>query len=201
MSGSRREQILAVAASLMAERGFHGVAIDDIGVATGVSGPALYRHFAGKQDVLGQLLRDISERLLSGGRQRVQSASGASQALEALVAWHVRFATTEPDLIRVHERDFANMTAADQRAVRRLQRAYIELWVEQLQALSSQLDLEEARAGVQAVFGLLNSTPHAGRRLALRAQAELLSRLALTTLYQGLLSGAGEQERRFAVGS
>ena len=41
----RRTQILAVAAELFAERGFHGVSVGELGAACGISGPALYRHF------------------------------------------------------------------------------------------------------------------------------------------------------------
>ncbi|MGH3481709.1 MAG: TetR family transcriptional regulator, partial [Nocardioidaceae bacterium] len=33
MASSRRDQILAVAAELFAERGFHGVSVHDIGAA------------------------------------------------------------------------------------------------------------------------------------------------------------------------
>ena len=49
---TRREQILAAAAELFARHGFHGVGIDDIGSAVGISGPALYRHFRSKDAML-----------------------------------------------------------------------------------------------------------------------------------------------------
>jgi AcrR family transcriptional regulator len=68
---SRREQILAVAAELFAQRGFHGVSIADLGAAVGVSGPALYRHFPGKEALLAEMLVGISEHLLAGGKERV----------------------------------------------------------------------------------------------------------------------------------
>lgn len=61
---TRREQILQEAARLFAERGFHGVGVDEIGAAVGISGPGLYRHFPGKDAMLAELLVGISERLL-----------------------------------------------------------------------------------------------------------------------------------------
>lgn len=64
---TRREQILREAARLFAERGFHGVGVDEIGAAVGISGPGLYRHFPGKDAMLAELLVGISERLLCGG--------------------------------------------------------------------------------------------------------------------------------------
>ncbi|MEY2401791.1 MAG: hypothetical protein QOJ08_1902, partial [Ilumatobacteraceae bacterium] len=53
---SRRDELLSVAADLFAERGFTKVTVDDIGNAVGVSGPALYHHFDGKQSLLGEML-------------------------------------------------------------------------------------------------------------------------------------------------
>lgn len=65
----RRRALLAAAARLFAERGFDGVTLEEIGAAAGVSGPAVYRHLAGKQALLGAILVDVSERLLRGGRE------------------------------------------------------------------------------------------------------------------------------------
>ncbi|MGH3360722.1 MAG: TetR/AcrR family transcriptional regulator, partial [Nocardioidaceae bacterium] len=65
MSGGRKQQILDTAAELFATRGFHGVSVHDIGTAVGVSGPALYRYFDGKNAILAEMLVDISERLLT----------------------------------------------------------------------------------------------------------------------------------------
>ena len=68
---SRREEILEIAVGLFATRGYHGVSMDDIGAAAGVTGPALYHHFAGKEAMLGAALNPVSESLLAGGRARV----------------------------------------------------------------------------------------------------------------------------------
>lgn len=44
----------------------------------GVSGPAVYRHVAGKQALLGAILVDVSERLLAGGRAATDSPTRGS---------------------------------------------------------------------------------------------------------------------------
>ncbi|WP_442586994.1 TetR/AcrR family transcriptional regulator [Microbacterium testaceum] len=72
--------MLAAAARLFAERGFDGVTLGDIGEAAGVSGPAVYRHVAGKQALLGAILVDVSERLLEGGRRVAKSAAANTSA-------------------------------------------------------------------------------------------------------------------------
>ncbi len=181
---SRRQQIIEIAAPLFAERGFHGVSIYDLGAAMGTSGAALYKHFASKDALLGAMLVDISERLLSEGEARavaVSAAGGDADAvLEALVAWHVEFALTRPALITVQFRDLASLGEEDRRTVRRLQRRYVELWVT---AISNAVGADEAtaRSAAHAVFGLINSTPHSAR-LSRDAMAGLLSRMALSAL-------------------
>ena len=68
---NRRKALLTAAAALFAVEGFNRVSLEDLGAAAGVSGPAVYRHFAGKQAVLGALLLSVSQDLLDGGRRVV----------------------------------------------------------------------------------------------------------------------------------
>jgi AcrR family transcriptional regulator len=178
---SRREQILTAAAELFARHGFHGVGIDDIGAAVGISGPALYRHFRSKDAMLGEMLTSISERLLDGGQSRVDASNGPVEALHALVGWHVDFALDDPALITVQIRNLANLTDPDRRRVRALQRRYVEVWVETIQRTVAEVDEPTARAAAHAVFGLINSTPHSAT-LDRDQMAALLSRMALASL-------------------
>src|SRR5437764_15145615 len=90
---SRREEILRAAAQLFAERGSRAVGVDDIGAAVGVSGPAIYRHFASKDAMLAEMLLRISERLLGGATEQVAEAGADPRAqLRALVTFQVDFA-------------------------------------------------------------------------------------------------------------
>lgn len=159
----RRAALLDAAATLFSERGFNGVSIEDLGSAAGVSGPAVYRHFASKQAVLAALLVGVSERLLDGGTRVEDAADNPASALRALIVFHVDFAVTEPDTIRVQDRDLDSLPGEERRAVRRLQRRYIELWMRVLGRLHPSLSPDELRMRVQAAFGLINSTPHTAR--------------------------------------
>ncbi|MGH1526245.1 SACE_7040 family transcriptional regulator [Leifsonia sp. L25] len=159
----RRAALLAAAAGKFAERGFNGVSIEDLGAAAGVSGPAVYRHFASKQAVLAALLVGVSENLLDGGAAVEREAADPAGALRGLIAFHVDFALTEADTIRVQDRDLDALAPEDRRAVRTLQRRYIELWMRVLGELHPSLAPDELRVRVQATFGLINSTPHSAR--------------------------------------
>jgi AcrR family transcriptional regulator len=61
---NRRAQIALVAAELFCERGFHGVGIDEIAAAVGISGPAVYRHFPNKYAILVAATRELTEATL-----------------------------------------------------------------------------------------------------------------------------------------
>ena len=112
---SRRQALLSAAATLFAVNGFNRVSLEDLGAAAGVSGPAVYRHFPGKQAVLGALLLTVSQDLLDGGRHVVADAADPCAALTRLVQFHVDFALSNPDVIRVQDRDFSNLTARTRR--------------------------------------------------------------------------------------
>ena len=169
----RRDQLLVEAARLFAERGFHGTTIEDVGAAAGISGPGVYKHFASKEAVLADLLVGISRRLLDGARHEVAQAADDEDALVRLVTAQTDFAVTEPELIRVQDRDLAQLSPERAREVRRLQRAYVEVWVGVLTRLRPDLPTADARTAAHAAFGLLNSTPHSGspRREVLQAMA------------------------------
>jgi AcrR family transcriptional regulator len=176
----RRQQILETAAELFAARGFHGVSVADLGAAVGISGPGIYKHFAGKDAVLAEMLVSISEELLTIGRRRADDAPDAGAAVRALVDWHVDFALRHRPLIVVQDRDWESLPKADRERVRTLQREYVELWASCLRDVHRDLEPDRARAMSHAAFGLINSTPHSGllpdgdmslllREMALRA--------------------------------
>lgn len=178
---TRRGQILAAAAELFARTGFHGVGIDDIGAAVGISGPALYRHFRSKDAMLGEMLTSISEYLLGGGQRTMDAAGEPAAALPDLVRFHVDFALDNPALITVQERSLGNLTEPDRRRVRALQRRYVEVWVSAIVAGVPGVTEPAARAAAHAVFGLINSTPHSAH-LDRAEMADLLNRMALAAL-------------------
>ncbi len=182
MPSVRQQQILDIAAKLFAERGFHGVSMNDIGAACGISGPALYKHFDSKDQILADSLTSISETLLSTGQARAAAAADDPRtALDALIDWHIEFALDHPDRIIIQEREWANLGEITRTDVRALQLAYIDIWVTTLRQLSPNLDKTEARAAAQAVFGLINSTPYSARINATRMR-QLLATMAANAL-------------------
>jgi AcrR family transcriptional regulator len=180
---SRRQEILEVAVGLFAARGYHGVSMDDIGAAAGVTGPALYHHFAGKEAMLAAALMPVSDGLLAGGRQRVaEHPDDPRAALESLIDFHVDFALANPAVITLHLHELDRLPAEPRRQIRLLQRLYVEEWVSVLTALHAGLSAGEARVLAHSAFGLMNSTPFLGGEVDRRRRAALLRAATLAAL-------------------
>ncbi len=166
---ARREQLLTVAKALFARHGFHGVRLEDLANGAGISTPAVYRHFQSKEAVLEELLVRISEYLHSGGREVITGAAAPASAAEVLVRlidFHIDFAMSEPELIRIQDRDFAALPEQSRRTIRRLQRAYVSDWARVVEDVHPDWGPEGATIRVHAVFGMMNSTPHLARGLS-----------------------------------
>jgi len=174
---------LEIAVGLFATRGYHGVSMDDIGAAAGVTGPALYHHFAGKEAMMVAALIPVSEGLLAGGLIRASEHEGDSRAmLDSLVDFHVDFALANPAVIAMHLHELDRLPDEPRRAIRRLQRLYVEVWVQTLLALRAELKDEEARVLAHAAFGLMNSTPFIGVDVDRDRRASLLRTATLAAL-------------------
>ena len=180
---SRRDEILEIAVGLFAARGYHGVSMDDIGSAAGVTGPALYHHFAGKEAMLVAALVPVSEGLLAGGRERVaEHPEDPRAALESLIDFHVDFALAHPAVIALHLHELDRLPEQPRRQIRRLQRLYVEEWVNVLTATHPGLTPGEGRVLAHAAFGLMNSTPFLGGEVNRQRRAALLRGATLAAL-------------------
>jgi AcrR family transcriptional regulator len=180
---SRRDEILQIAVSMFAARGYHGVSMDDIGSAAGVTGPALYHHFAGKEAMLVAALIPVSEGLLHGGKERVaRHPEDARAALADLIDFHVDFALENPAVIALHLHELDRLPEEPRRQIRRLQRLYVEEWVNVLARLRPELEAAEARVLAHSAFGLMNSTPFLGGEVDRRRRAALLREATIHAL-------------------
>lgn len=156
-----RRRFLDAAARLFAERGFHAVSIGELGAAIGVSGPALYRHFASKESMLEEILLGTSEYLLQGVRDILAEPHDSDEdLLRAFIGFHLEFALSHRDVIRVQDRELGTLSDEANRRVRMLQRQYLNLWVGVVGRLRPDLPAAHLQVLMHAAFGLLNSTSH-----------------------------------------
>ncbi|MDW3847197.1 TetR/AcrR family transcriptional regulator [Micromonospora sp. BRA006-A] len=79
----RKARIALAGAELFCERGYHGVSVDEIAAAVGISGPAVYRHFPNKYAILVHATREVVGALLAATEQ--PAASSADGLLDELL--------------------------------------------------------------------------------------------------------------------
>ena len=84
-AGTRRDELLAIAARLFAERGFRNTTVRDIADAAGILSGSLYHHFDSKESMVDEILQTFQEELFAGYEQILASNQNAKQKIEAAV--------------------------------------------------------------------------------------------------------------------
>ncbi len=180
--------MLDAATSLVAERGFHAVGILDIGAAAGVSGSALYRHFANKQELLVAVLDRVIDQLLAGAREVEAMYEDPRLGLGELVDRHIDFALRNRAVIAVYDQESHYLPSEHRDRLRANQRSYADVWIAMLRELRPDLNRNQASISVHGIFGLVNSVADHDPRIPVRDAAELLRTMALSSL--GLIDNA-----------
>jgi AcrR family transcriptional regulator len=155
--GSRRESILDAATELFSTRGYAETGMDDIGEAVGVTGPAVYRHFASKQELLAATLERAVEH--AAGILPLVQAEGLEPAaqLRRLVDLTARACIEERALAVLYWQESRNLPTGPRRHFEKLQREFIDGYAELLCAVRTDLTPSEARMAVHAAASLMRS--------------------------------------------
>ncbi|MGO9027251.1 MAG: TetR/AcrR family transcriptional regulator [Acidimicrobiales bacterium] len=159
---SRAEAILSCALALFHQRGFHGVGIDDIGEAAGISGPTVYFYYESKLDILMGAFDRAGARVSAGAHDALTGASSATDALARLIASYLEVVNDNVDLIAVTSREFGVLPEADRSNRSRLRRQVRDTWVAVLRELRPGLGEGAARTLVAGVFPLMIQLSHHG---------------------------------------
>lgn len=151
----RSEAILRAAKQLFHERGFDGVGVDLIGERAGMSGPAIYRYFSGKDEILMALFDEAIDRvLLSVGGQ----FDDPREELDQLIRGHVQRTLDERELMSVWTKERTSIPARNAARLRARVARYINRWINCLDACYPGHSREELVAAVNATHGLIDST-------------------------------------------
>jgi AcrR family transcriptional regulator len=152
MDTARR--ILDAAAVVFDERGFHGAGMDELGARAGLSGPAIYRHFSGKDEILATLFDEAIDELLSA------TAIGHEDPVADLVrviGHHVRFAVTRRHLVSVYQHEERSLVEPWKRQFVRRRQQYVVRWEAMIARCTPEVDARRIAVTTQAVLGLIFS--------------------------------------------
>jgi AcrR family transcriptional regulator len=154
---SRDRQILDASAALFYEKGFHGVGVDEIGERVGISGPALYRHFSGKDEILATLLNETLDELITAAAAVYDDPQ---QDLERLIRHHVEFSIENRHLINVYQREVRSLVEPFRRQYNRRMQQYASRWQDAIGRSFPDASPEHVAAATQAAIGLIHSVTY-----------------------------------------
>jgi TetR/AcrR family transcriptional regulator, cholesterol catabolism regulator len=81
---SRRDELLALAASMMAERGLKSTTVRDIADAAGILSGSLYHHFSSKEEMVDEVLRSFLDWLFGRYQEIIDSEPNPLERLKGL---------------------------------------------------------------------------------------------------------------------
>ena len=84
-SGHVRQEIIGVAARLFARYGFKKTSIDDVALAARIGKGTVYLHFASKEEIFGEVVGRLSERMLDALGAAVKRARSPAGKVRAFV--------------------------------------------------------------------------------------------------------------------
>lgn len=154
---NRRELILEAAVGLFHERGYPATSVDDIGQAVDVSGPAIYRHFSSKEDILVEAIRLAADEVHAvNGRARAQT-SDPRELLTGYIRAYTDVALERSALIAVWTSEARHLSHERRSPMSRRLRSWSTEWVDALCDARPELGVDEARLLVTAAIGLITS--------------------------------------------
>ena len=93
----REAQMVAAAERLFSERGYHGVSMDEIAAASGISKPMLYEYFGSKEGLFLACVERARGRLFEEIARAVRGRDDSERALRAGVEAFLAFAEQQRD--------------------------------------------------------------------------------------------------------
>src|SRR5437762_4772692 len=148
----RLDHLLAQAARVFAERGYHSTTMRDLAAASGMSLAGMYYYVRGKEELLYLIQERCFSRVLDGARAALANGSGddAGERLQAFIRHHVTFFAHHMAEMKVLSHE------ASRRGVLAIKRRYVDL----LKAILKDAAPEQARsdrsAAAYILFGMMN---------------------------------------------
>ena len=152
---SKYEALLSESMRLFNLKGYRDTSMEDIAAAVGMPASGIYRYFSGKSDILAAAFRRAADRL-SAELSTIRNTIDAPQdAMTAVIDVYVARSFDQPELDYVYYSERLNMSAADQKILRNMQRSTVEAWVELLVRVRPEWTAGQARFAVHAAMSLV----------------------------------------------
>lgn len=193
----RADAIIDAAASVFAERGYHGASTQAIADVLGMRQASLYYYFASKEAALQLVCEKGVDAFVDSAEAIAAGGAAPLDKLHALIVSHLAPNETKPDYVRVFINERRYLPEASRRRIGRKSRRIERCFEDAIRAgiadgsISADTDV---RTVMLAVLGMCNSVINwrAGDRGHMRQLASELSRLVIG----GLAPGTGVARSR-----
>jgi TetR/AcrR family transcriptional regulator len=146
----RLDHLLARAARVFADKGYHPTTMRDLSAASGMSLAGMYYYVRGKEDLLALIQERCFTRVLEGARQAVTAATDPPEKVHAFVRHHVEFFANHMAEMKVMSHE------TSPRAVNAIKRRYVDLLESILKDAAPDHSGVERSAASYILFGMMN---------------------------------------------
>jgi len=152
----RLEHLLARAAKVFAEKGYHSTTMRDLAAASGMSLAGMYYYVRGKEELLALVQERCFTRVVAGAEQAVAGATEPVERLQLFIRHHVTFFAANLEEMKVLSNEANSITGERQRKVNLIQRRYVDLLESLLREVAPDEPRVDRSAAAYALFGMMN---------------------------------------------
>jgi AcrR family transcriptional regulator len=152
---TRRQAIMEAAIPLFFERGFNGVGVAEIGEASGIGGPNIYRYYDAKDDILVDMADTAAARCLTAQDLALDDCPDAHTAMSRAVGAFVETSFRDATLVAVVTQEAASLPLADLPRIRRRTERIENVWQVLVAECRPELTASEVAALVGASFSIV----------------------------------------------
>ncbi len=153
----RLDHLLAKAAIVFADKGFHSTTMRDLSRATGMSLAGMYYYVRNKDDLLFRIQERCFTDVLAGARDAAEEpAVSAEERVSRFIRHHVEFFARHMAEMKVLSHEADSLAGERQATINELKRQYVELLLTLLEAAGEGGTAVDPRVAAYALFGMMN---------------------------------------------
>jgi len=145
----RLDHLLARAARIFADQGYHSTTMRDLAAASGMSLAGMYYYVRGKEDLLALIQERCFARVLEGAERAVATATDPVERLQAFIRHHVTF-------FAQHMAEMKVLSHEPARDVSAIKRRYVDLLEALLKDAAPDETAVDRSAAAYILFGMMN---------------------------------------------
>jgi len=156
---SRHAEILATAAKLFSEQGYHGTTVRNLADALHVQSGSLYAHISSKQDLLWRIVQEV-DHLIIACVEAVSLELSAEEQVRQLVRNHLALIEEARPYLAVYLRDWKLLSPERKEQSRTARRVYTDRLQQVIEAGVAQgvFWVEDARLATVFIITTVNMT-------------------------------------------